>query len=477
RVAEATPDLAAAWSEVGAAFFRAHDTASAAEAFQTAVDLDPENAEAWFNLGNVRESSGRSEDAIECYRRATDIRPAFVKAHNNLGFVLNGLDRLDDAVLSYEAALREDPNNTDALTNMGNAWREQGNLDAALEHYEKALETDPACANAHGNILLTEHARPGATPAGILARHLEWDARHGAPLQQSWPDHGNRADPDRRLKVGLVSADFGRHPVGYFTIGFFENHDPTELELTGYCGRSPDPMTERFIKAAGHWVDIRGMTDADLAERVRADGIDILFDLSGHTTNHRLACFARKPAPVQISWSGYPGTTGLRAMDYLVSDSVHTAAGDDDAHAERLIRMPASFISYTAPDGVPDVGPLPRLENGLVTFGCFSNPAKINADLLARWARIMRRLPDSRLVMTYQHLDAAENRRRIQETLAGHGIDASRVEIGGRRDPMELISGYNGIDIAFDTHPYSGGATTCEAIWMGVPVLTLPGST
>jgi len=473
--AAAEPEMAVAQANLGKALLETGDAAAAEPVLARATGLAPDDAETWFFLGTARRSLDDKAGALAAFEAATAAAPGYARAWNNRGFVLDELDRLEDAVAAYESALAADPGFADAMVNLGNARREQGSLDDALALYERALAAAPGRADAASNAALVQHAVPGATPDAILQRHRTWEAAIGALLRGAWPDHANDRDPERRLKVGLVSADFGFHPVGYFTIGFVENHDARAFEITGYCGRPPDAMTERFMAVADNWVDTQAMTDADLAERIAADGIDVLFDLSGHTTNHRLLAFARKPAPVQISWSGYPGTTGLAAMDYLISDPRHTGPGDDAHHTEALIRMPASFICYAPRDDAPPVGPAPALENGHVTFGSFSNPSKINAPLLALWARVLEAVPDSRLLLIYKYLDAPSNRTRILDALAEAGIDAGRVTIEGKCPPERFLEGYNRIDIALDTAPYSGGATTCEALWMGVPVITLPG--
>jgi protein O-GlcNAc transferase len=474
---ELDPKLVQAHANLGLVLYRQQKWQQCAEALADALTLNPNDANVGYHLGSCYKHLGRLEEAVETYREVVKIQPDNPAAYNNLGYLLNDLNRLEEAVDAYEAALAADPTFADALSNLGNACREQGQLDEATQYYEQALEVQPAFSKAHSNMLLTAHARTDHSAAAILALHKNWDARHGAPLRAAWHAHDNSRDPERRLKVGLVSADLGAHPVGYFTIGFVEHRESEEIELSCYCSRPSDAMTARFVAAADHWIDTRDMSDEDLAARVREDRIDVLFDLSGHTTNDRLMTFARKPAPVQISWSGYPGTTGLAAMDYLISDPHHTGDDDDVCHVEKLIRLPDSFICYAPPEDTPAVGPLPYQENGFITFGCFSNPAKINEVLLARWANIMSEVPESRLVMKYQHLDAATNQHRIRGFLEARGIDGNRIDIAGRQMPQELMAAYNDIDIALDTYPYSGGATTCEALWMGVPVLTVPGGT
>lgn len=479
RALELDGNLAPAWVNLGKALAEFGDYGAAKPALERALQLAPNDAELWFYLGAAGRAAGDRNAALAAFTRATELRPDFATAHNNRGLVLFEMERLDEAVDAYEAALAIEPEFADALVNLGSARREHGRIEDAIELYERALRNSPDSISAATNIALTMHALPGITPDQILARHREWDAACARALQITPRVHGR--DPsaaERRLKVGLVSADFGFHPVGYFTIGFAEHHDRDAIEVICYSGRAaPDAMTERFHAAADGWVETRALSDSALAERIASDGIDVLFDLSGHTTDNRLGTFACKPAPVQISWSGYPGTTGLAAMDYLVCDARHVGEGETAHHAERLIRMPAAFVCYSPPPTAPDVGPLPALANGFVTFGCFSNPSKINPALLDRWGRIMQALPGSRLVMIYRHLDHRANRERILGALGAYGVDPSRIDIHGKRPPEHFLEGYNGIDIALDTHPYSGGATTCEALWMGVPVLTLPGAT
>ena len=477
RAVELDSGLMPAWASLGKVLCEIGDFGDALPALERAAGAASADGELWYDLGMARRAGGDLVAALDAFTRATELRPNHAASFNNRGLVLFELDRVDEAAAAYETALAIEPGFADALVNLGNVRREHGRIADAIDLFDQAHARASDSVQAATNIALTIHALPGATPAQILARHSAFDAAHCARFRNAWPVYGNNRDPERRLKVGLVSADFGFHPVSYFTIGFVEHHDRERIELTCYCGRPTDAMTERFQRAAENWVDTRTLSDAALAQRVISDGIDVLFDLSGHTANNRLMTFARRPAPVQITWSGYPGTTGLAAMDYLVCDARHV--GEDEAahHVERLIRMPAAFVCYSPPPTAPDVGPPPARANGFVTFGCFSNPSKINPALLDRWGRIMQALPGSRLVMIYRHLDHPVNRQRILGALGDYGIDASRIDIHGKQPPEHFLEGYNGIDIALDTHPYSGGATTCEALWMGVPVLTLPGAT
>jgi predicted O-linked N-acetylglucosamine transferase (SPINDLY family) len=275
--------------------------------------------------------------------------------------------------------------------------------------------------------------------------------------------------------VGFVSPDLGRHPVGYLLVRVLEN---LGLETICYSDRvAQDDMTCRLQAAATQWRDVLGLSDERLAEQIRADAVDILFDLAGHTAHNRLLALARKPAPIQITWLGYVGTTGLAAMDYILADRYEIPPESEVYYREKVLRLPDGYVCFDAPEEAPPVGPLPAMAQGGVTFGCFNNLAKITPQAMRVWAEILRRVPQSRLVLKYRGLEGEGFRRELLERLAAERIDAARVELLGRSPRRELLADYNRIDLALDPFPYSGGLTTCEALWMGVPVVTCPGET
>lgn len=324
--------------------------------------------------------------------------------------------------------------------------------------------------------MFAETYQNGVTLEHLKFVHSEWDKQHGVPLQAEWQGHDNIPDAEKQLRIGFISPDLGRHPVGYFISNLLK-YKKSSIKFICYSNRAPDDLTEYLMKLSDQWHDVRGISDATLTERIRSDQIDILIDLSGHTAGNKLLVFARKPAPIQVSWAGYMGTTGLSAIDYLIADHHHAPKGVDQYYSEKLIRLPNGYVSYEAPNYSPVVSTSPFEKNSFITFGCFNNPAKINERVLKIWNDILQAVPNSRLILKYRHMDAKGNRDRIFRQICTQGVTESRLTLEGYSQHIELFSRYNDIDVALDTFPYSGGLTTCEALWMGVPVITLPDET
>lgn len=417
----------------------------AVEAFRAAIKLDPDNAETHDWLGLAFSAAGRLEQAIRAHRRALELAPDLLQANANLACVLMRL----------------------------------GLLDEAMRFHRRAVELVPDHIVAGDNLLLCAQYRPGVTLDELSVLHREWQNRVITPLNIPIPAHPQTRDPEKRLKIGFVSYDFGRHPVGYFLLPLLRNLDNSQVETVCYSDRvNTDDLTVKLRQASDFWVETAAMSHKDLAQRIFDDGVDILFDVAGHTARSRLITFAYKPAPIQITWAGYVGTTGLETMDYLLADHLHAPAGRDECFSERILRLPDAYVCVYPPDGAPEVGPLPAGEDGAVTFGSFSIPTKINPKVIDAWARILERVPESRLLLIYMGMDDDGNRRRLEEGFANRGIAPERLDIRGPVPHVELLGCYaNEVDIALDTFPYSGGLTTCEALWMGAPVITWPGET
>ncbi|MBC8267411.1 MAG: tetratricopeptide repeat protein [Rhodospirillaceae bacterium] len=445
--------------------------------YQKVLAIKPNFAEVQNNLGNALRDLRQLDEAVTCFNRALDIKPGYVDALNNLGNVLRDLGQLDQAVASYKKSIAINPDLAEAHNNLGNVQQDLGNLDDTLASYKKALALSPTSADTHSNLLLAEQYRLGHNAETLYQLHIQWDEQHGKPLRPQWPQHQNTADPERRLRIGFVSPDLGRHPVGYFAARLFENLPKDEIETIVYSDGIDDDLSERNKVAVDFWRDVRWESDENLTTIIVADEIDILIDLTGHSANNRLLVFARKPAPLQVSWAGYVGTTGLSAIDYYLSDQYSTLPDDEQYYSESILRMPDGWLCYDPPAYAPKVGASPFMKNDGVTFGSFSNPAKINKDVVSVWARILDGVENAHLLIKYKGIDSSANTERLTTLFEAEGIDGSRLTLEGPSPHAELFARYNDVDIALDPFPYSGGLTTYEALWMGVPVITVPGET
>ncbi len=478
RALELRPDFAEAHNNMGIAWGDLGNSDEAIACYRRALELRPDFAEAYYNLGNVLGDRGNPDEAIACYRRALELKPDFAEAYGNLGSALKGQERRDEAITSFRRALELRPDFAEAHSNLGNAFRDQGNLDEAIACYRRALELKPDFAEAHSNLLYTLHYCTGVTPAALAEAHAEYDRRHAAPLFEAAARHERIRDTQDRVHLGFVSPDLGRHPVGYFLVRVLENLSQEQHETICYSDRTiKDSLTHRLQAAATRWRDVHGMNHERLAEQIRADRIDVLFDLAGHTADNRLLVFARKPAPIQISWIGYEGTTGLAAMDYLIADHLMVPTGSEQHYREAVLRMPDGYLCYDPPQSAPPVDPPPSLKNGFATFGSFNNPAKITPDVVAVWARILRAAPSTRLVMKYRGLGDSTARTRFLDLFADHEVGPQRLDLLPWSSYSDYLATYQQVDVALDPFPFSGSTITCESLWMGVPVITCPGET
>jgi len=443
-------------------------------AYDTALSLRPDLAETHNNRGNTLREMGRLDDALAAYDGALRLRPDYADAHNNRGNALLGMGRLDDALAAYDTALSLRPDFADAHYNRGNALRDMARLDDALAAYDTALSLRPGYADAHSNKLLALHYGAFDARGAIAAQARAFGAsvnRAGAPQA-----FANAPIPDRRLRIGYVSGDLRRHPVGYFLQSILHNHASDAVEVFCYSNNlKDDDLTASFQSDADHWRRLRGLNDEAAATLIRADAIDILVDMSGHTALNRLPLFARRPAPVQVSWLGYFGTTGLTAMDYVLADRFVVPPGEEDAFTEQVWRMPGSYLCFMPPD--MDVPVRPRDVQGPITFGSFNNLAKLSSHTVSLWARVVQSVPQSRLLLKTSQLADAAVCQAVRERFAGHGIEPDRLVLEGPSPRADLLASYNRVDIALDPYPYGGGTTTAEALWMGAPVVTLRGGT
>jgi predicted O-linked N-acetylglucosamine transferase (SPINDLY family) len=430
---------------------------------------------AWNRLGTVWHTMGRIDQAIDAYDRAITLRPDYAPAHCNLGRAMQESDRLDEAIAAYERALALKPDLVEAWNNLGSILAICGCVDESLACYRRAVALQPGFASAASNLLYTLHFHPGYDAPAILAEHRHWAARFAEPLARRLPPHTNDRTPDRRLKIGYVSPDFNTHVQALFVPHLLGAHDRENVEVYCYSSvRQPDAITARCRSAADVWRDVVHISDEALAQQIRDDRIDILVDLTMHMANNRVAVFACKPAPVQVAYLAYPGTTGLATMDYRLTDAFLDPPGETDAHyTERSVRL-RSFWCYDPPQETPPVGPLPAERNGYVTFGCYNNFAKASQPALELWARVLQALPGSRLVLL---APATRCRDSVHRLFQRAGITGDRIAFVARADLSTYFQRYHDIDVGLDPIPYNGHTSTLDSLWMGVPVVTLAGRT
>ena len=539
EVVRLRPERSDFHNNLGAVYQSLGRFADSARCFQEAVRLDPQCAEAFDNLGNALRSLGRFAEAVTALERAVRLAPAAPGMHRNLAFAYHQQGRWADALRAYESALalapgtaqvhcnvaavhrelgqraealahlrtalgldsrlanahyalglvcgdagdpeaeahlreavRLAPGSAEMQNDLGNALQDRGLLDEARECYRRAVRAEPDLSVAHSNLVRCLSYDPAISSAALFAEHLAWARRHAEPLTARAPAHGNDRAPERRLRVGYLSPDFRDHVMGRHVEPLLAAHDRARFELTCYATTPrSDALTARLRASVDRWRSLAGVPDEEAAAQIRHDGIDVLVDLAGHTAGNRLLVVARKPAPVQITYLGYTTSTGLSALDYQLTDAHADPPGlYDSMHSETLLRLPASAWCF-APPVAPAVAHLPALSTGRVTFGSLNYPAKVNAGVIALWARVLSALPDARLLLLSHGPDAEHVRRRFAE----HGIARARVEFRRARPRAEYLEYYHAVDIGLDTFPFCGGFTSFDALWMGVPVITLAG--
>jgi predicted O-linked N-acetylglucosamine transferase (SPINDLY family) len=505
------PSLAAAHHNLGNLLHGQARHVEATEAFQTAIELSPDYADAWSGLGQSLRRQGRLTEAMEAFRSAVQSAPTSAQAHNDLGTLLFALEHNEEARIELCQALTLDPahamahGNLGALfvrcgrpvaaesacraaialspgehrwqTNLGVALFMQGRFGEAEACYRKALTLQPDYATGHGNLLFALNYRTDISPEAIFAEYQAWDRHHARPLALRAAPFALDQTPGRRLRVGYVSPDFRQHAVALFIEPLLEAHDRSNVELYCYAEvAAQDVATERFRSLADHWRSTLGMSDTELAELIRGDRIDVLVDLAGHSAGNRLLTFAHRPAPVQVEYLlGHGYTSGLSAMDAFLADAKLAPDGAEAVFSERLMRLPRIPLAYAPPAGMPPVASPPASANGFVTFGHFGRPERLNGDVIACWSRILEAVPRSRLVLNNRPFQEAEFRALFVARFAAHGVDPARLVLTYTTPQSRTWAAYGDIDIALDPFPHNAGTTTIEALWQGVPVVSLAG--
>jgi predicted O-linked N-acetylglucosamine transferase (SPINDLY family) len=442
--------------------------------YHTALSLNPNIPEVWLNAGNTLSELHRFHDAVEAQERALALKPDLPEAWVGLGNAARHAGQMDRAIQAFNRALELRPDLGDAYTGLGAAYHLIGRLREANDHYRRGADITGRPEVADG-LLVSLHLDESADPQSLFREHTAWNQKYARPLASEIQPHPTSPDPNRRLRIGYVSAYFNSRPVGRFLTPLFENHDHSAFEIVCYSDlRQGDAVTDSLRARTDLWRDTLILDDAQLASQIRDDRIDILIDLGMHTRGNRMLTFARIPAPVQVTYLAYCSTTGLDTIDYRLSDPFLDPTDDDQPfYSERTIRL-NSYWCYPPPDNAAEPGPLPATQTGHITFGCLNDFSKVTNASLEMWGRAMSQTPNSRLIL---HSYEGGHRAHVLDTFAKHGVDPARIKFVAMQPTAQYFATYHDIDIALDPTPWCGGTTTCDALYMGVPVVTLSSRT
>lgn len=443
--------------------------AEAVAAARKAVEIKPDYAEGYDTLGSQLQAEHQHSEAVAAHEKSLQLRPDFAPAAYNLGNALNELGKIDESIAAFRQAAASDPRLGVVHHNLARALLQVADLDAALASHDRAIALCPNRADIHGAKLFALHFHPRFDPSAILREARNWNDQHARPVANQIAAFSNDHTPDRRLKIGYVSPDFREHVVGRNLLPILRRHDKEKFEVYYYSNvRREDEITAQFRGAADVWREIRNLDDAQVARMIRDDGIDILVDLAMHMADGRLMAFARKPAPVQVTWAAYPGTTGLAAMDYRLTDIyLDPPAQYDENYSEKSIRLPDSFWCYDSLSDQATVNDLPAITTGHITFGCFNNFCKITDVVLGHWRNVLDAVPGSRLILL---APPGNHRNHVLQKL-GDCVDF--VAYLPREKYLEI---YHRVDLGLDSYPYNGHTTSLDSLWMGVPVISLCGN-
>ena len=478
RAVGLAPDCVEAHNNLGTVYQASGEHEAALESYRTALRLRPEYPDGLCNLASLHHHCARPAEAEKLYRQALDLAPDSVDTLNNLGNLMREQGRLRESEQLLEAAVLLRDSDSDLLNNLASVLKDEGRVDEAITAFDQALAINPGFTEVISNRLTCHQYLPDISLRTLAEEHAIYDAVVAEPLRSARQPLTNDRDPDRPLRVGFVSSDFGCHPVGMLLVRGFEALNREHFITACYSNRRlDDELTARLRATASLWRDVSYFSDEQLARQIQTDGIDILVDLAGHTAGNRLLVFARKPAPVQVTWLGYVGSTGLTAMDYLLTDRYHVPASAERFYVEQIVRLPESHVVFDPPADSPDVGPLPMLVQGAATFASFNNPAKISPQVVDLWSSILKQNCDSRIILKYRGFDDPANADRYSGLFQAASIESTRLELQGSSPQRDMLNEYNRVDVTLDPFPFTGGMTTLLSLWMGVPVITVAGET
>ena len=469
------PDYAEAYNNLGATLQELGRLDEAVKRYNQAIKINPDYAEAYSNLGVVQRELGQFEEVINNCKKAIQLKPDNAEAYNNLGVSLKTLGQLDEAVKSYNKAIQLKPDYAEAYSNLGNTLQDQGQLDNAIKNYNKAIELKPDYIDAHSNLLMTLNYTTDLDPTNAITMARKFGKFVTENAQMRFSNYQGLSAP-KKLRVGFVSGDLCSHPVGHFLESVLSHINPDRIELIAYSNSNIiDDLSKRIKPFFSKWKSICNQSDEAVANIIHSDRIHILVDLSGHTAYNRLPVFGWNPAPIQVSWLGYFATTGLNEMDYLLGDPYVTPPEYDSHFTEKVWRLPKTRWCFTPPNININAAELPALNNGYITFGCFNNLTKMNDEVVELWSKVLNSIPNSRLLLKAKQFRDKSTQESVIQRFNIQGVKSERITLEEPEKREKYFAAYNQIDIALDPFPFTGGTTSVECLWMGVPVLTLAG--
>ena len=475
KAIQLNPDYVNAYSNLGVSLKELGRLDESIKSYNKAIQLNPDYADTYINLGATLKEIGRVDEAIKSYNKAIQLKPDYAKAYSNRGNALRELGQLDEAIKSCNKAIQLKPDYAEAYLNLGATLKEQGQLDKAIKNYNKAIELKPDYTDVHSNLLMTLNYTTDLDPTHAITMARKFGKFVTENAQMHFSNYQGLSAP-KKLRVGFVSGDLCRHPVGHFLESVLSHINPDRIELIAYSNSNIiDDLSKRIKPFFSKWKSIYNQSDEAVANIIHSDKIHILVDLSGHTASNRLPVFGWNPAPIQVSWLGYFATTGLNEMDYLLGDPYVTPPEYDSHFTEKVWRLPKTRWCFTPPNVNINVAELPALNNGYITFGCFNNLTKMNDEVVELWSKVLNSIPNSRLLLKAKQFSDKSAQENVIQRFNIQGVKSERITLEEPEKREKYFAAYNQIDIALDPFPFTGGTTSVECLWMGVPVLTLAG--
>ena len=443
--------------------------------YKKSIEINPDYAEGHNNLGGALCNLGKFSESIDSCQRAIKIKPNFAEAYNNLGNTFKLLDEYKKAKSCYEKAIQINPNFADAYNNLGTVFRVLREFEKAITCYEKAIYLKPDHDYAHSSKLFSSLYFEKVDPKNYLSQAKKFRSSL-KPINDNLLVKYQFKTKPKKLRIGFVSGDFREHPVGFFLLDTLNHLKNENLELIAYSNSlKKDSLSVKLKSHFTNWREIESQSNMDVINVIRKDGIHILIDLSGHSRKNRLPIFINKPAQIQVSWASYAASTGIPEIDYMIGDRFVTPKNESGHFTEKIFRLPNMWVCFSVPDFDVQISDPPVIKNGYVTFGSFNNLSKINDKVISLWSKILIAIPKSKIFLKTKELNNLYLKEKIISKFKENGINLNSIILEGGSPRSELLNSYNKVDISLDTFPYSGGVTSLEAIWMGVPVLTKKG--